>query len=436
MQIRLLLLLLLPFTTAPSIASLQPFHHTNSTKPAVPAIDLSRWQSLLPDNTPLSHLSIPGTHDTMSYPKPPRHSLPFTSQTQTLPLSTQLLSGIRYLDLRLQHHKDRFVLHHGAVYLHFDLPSVLHIIEEFFSGPGAKETLIVRAACNNCHYCLQSRFRNTRSFLDTAMAYAYGDVSTAEWFQRRVYFPPPSRSGSGEGEEGEGTELWVPTLGETRGKVVFVQDFPNGEEPWGAINWHDREQVQIQDLWDLKFRSFLSKKVAAIKKFFLETVWPLHDPPPPPPPPPPEDGVTRVIVRVHVQPPEPAKPTKPKKPPKHKHQHPPPPPPLPPPLQPQPQPPPPLTINHLSGSGLLCCTPAQTSRYVYKTLYEWLRHGWDGGGGRPLGIVAADYVTTNVARVIVEKNFLKGGAGEGVDVDFRWGFWEDGWRQMVEGRAC
>jgi len=378
-----LLIGFLPLTAAFPLPPFKSLARTGRTKPRVPVIDLSRWQSLLPDSTPLSRLSIPGTHDTMSYPKPPRRSLPLLTQTQVLPLASQLSSGVRYLDLRLQHHEDRFVLHHGSVYLHFDLPSVLRIVEAFFaggSGGGARETLVVRASCNNCHVRGQKKFGNTRSFLATAEWYFHDDPATRDWFARRAFV----------------SAGWhVPTLGETRGKVVFVQDFPEGE-PWGKILWRDQLQVLIQDQWDLKLGKDLKRKVNAVKEFFLETVWPLHDPPP--------EGAAAAA-------PKPG-------------------PPLPPPY------PPPLTINHLSGSGLLCCSPADTSRYVYKSLYGWLRHGWDNGGGRPMGIVAGDYVTTNVARVIVEKNFLKGGAGEAVKVDFDWKNWGKGWRQMVKGRLC
>src|SRR5438874_2499396 len=54
----------------------------------------SDWMGALPDQLRLSELSIPGTHDSMSF-----HGGDAV-QTQSMPLSTQLESGIRVLDIR------------------------------------------------------------------------------------------------------------------------------------------------------------------------------------------------------------------------------------------------------------------------------------------------------------------------------------------------
>ncbi|WII35187.1 hypothetical protein [Paenibacillus thiaminolyticus] len=56
------------------------------------------WMSLIRDDARLSELSIPGTHYSMAY----RTNQPATDHvyTQSMPLNTQLNSGIRYLDIR------------------------------------------------------------------------------------------------------------------------------------------------------------------------------------------------------------------------------------------------------------------------------------------------------------------------------------------------
>jgi hypothetical protein len=96
--------------------------------------------------------------------------------------------------------------------------------------------------------------------------------------------------------------------------------------------------------------------------------------------------------------------------------------------------PPPLAINHLSASGVLW-GPRTVSNHVYAKLYKWMMWDWDDGRGKPMGVVVGDYMTEAVARVVIEKNFLKGGAGEGLveKVDFRWSYWNEGYKQEKEG---
>ena len=56
-----------------------------------------RWMSKIPDDTKLSRITIPGTHDSGTYKL---SYIPF-AQTQTRDIREQLNSGIRFLDIRL-----------------------------------------------------------------------------------------------------------------------------------------------------------------------------------------------------------------------------------------------------------------------------------------------------------------------------------------------
>ncbi|KAF8253847.1 PLC-like phosphodiesterase [Wilcoxina mikolae CBS 423.85] len=384
MKLHRLVWLLLPFTTA------LPAPYYLLKPPAPPdatPINLSTWVSLLPLYIPISSLSIPGTHDTMAYLKDGRR-LPPTTQTQHNDLSTQLRKGIRYLDLRLQHHKDRFTLHHGKAYLHFDLPEVISIIEEFLKGDGKDETILVRIMCNNCHFAGKGggdkgENGNTRTFAETMEWYRSGNPSTRNFFSNYVY-------------QGKG----IPMLGDSRGKIVVLQDFPSPELMFG-INWNDRTMISLQDSWAVSGLKQAMKKINLILAFFYNVVQNMRHSINPKLTTTTTTAITTNTTIAYTTTSNLL---------------------------------PPLAINHLSASGVFW-GPRTVSNYVYTKLYKWMMWDWDNGRGKPMGVVVGDYMTEAVARVIIEKNFLKGGAGEGLaeKVDFRWGYWNEGYKQEKEG---
>ena len=135
-----------------------------------------------------------------------------------------------------------------------------------------------------------------------------------------------------------------------------MQDFPDVSRVFGG----DTEQVLIQGLWDLKLGRDL-KKINAVRKYFLETVWPLHDHPPPQHPRP--QSITSPVPGYGV-----------------------------------------VALPTLVG---MCINHFTT--------------GSDTAGTRGVGIVAGDYFTTNVARVLIEKDFFEGGVRE------------KGWEWILDG---
>ncbi len=75
------------------------------------------WMRQMAESTPLSRMSLPGTHDSMArfgIGGVPGSEL--AVQTQTLGLRAQLDSGIRMLDIRFKHAGDVFLIVHGSVY--------------------------------------------------------------------------------------------------------------------------------------------------------------------------------------------------------------------------------------------------------------------------------------------------------------------------------
>jgi len=69
-----------------------------NSRPFDYSVDNSRWMAGLPDNTPASLFSIPGTHNSASYAAT-RYRV--SGKCQKWNIYEQLRAGIRYLDLRV-----------------------------------------------------------------------------------------------------------------------------------------------------------------------------------------------------------------------------------------------------------------------------------------------------------------------------------------------
>jgi hypothetical protein len=75
------------------------------------------------------------------YPKSRAATCRYLHKRKRMFFLTQLCNRVQNLDLQLQHHRNRFTTHHGATYLHFDLPKVLSIIGTFLLSPKAGRNL-------------------------------------------------------------------------------------------------------------------------------------------------------------------------------------------------------------------------------------------------------------------------------------------------------
>ena len=73
------------------------YHHSRKHVAILSSADLACWMSHLPDKTNLTSLSIPGTHNAPTY----HRALP-SVRCQAVPIRTQLVNGIRFLDIRVQ----------------------------------------------------------------------------------------------------------------------------------------------------------------------------------------------------------------------------------------------------------------------------------------------------------------------------------------------
>ncbi|KAB8304492.1 hypothetical protein EYC80_003881 [Monilinia laxa] len=102
---------------------------------------LSSWMAEIADDTLLSDMTIPGTHDSCA-----ESNIPFV-RTQYLSIAAQLTAGIRFLDLRVRVHSDgQLYMYHGGIpinlpfYLKFDF--VMQEVFDFLSQH-SQETVLV-----------------------------------------------------------------------------------------------------------------------------------------------------------------------------------------------------------------------------------------------------------------------------------------------------
>ena len=213
-------------------------HHSYSHDPWVMTSN-PRWMTSLKDDVLLSELSIPGTHDTMALHGGPAVAAiaagatagtviagmtgpaagivapaaaivgavvgPFISadvvRTQRMPLSNQLESGIRVLDIRCRHIGDGFAIHHGQVYQHANFDDVLKAVVKFLRD-NPRETVLMR---------VKEEFTGSKTFAQTFRLKYWENKDYKDFMWQ------------GKSEN--------PTLGEMRRKIVILQDFDRDNHP-------------------------------------------------------------------------------------------------------------------------------------------------------------------------------------------------------------
>lgn len=84
------------------------------------------WMQEVADDTPVTALSIPGTHDAGCI-----SGVLSLGQTQSLGIDDQLDAGIRFLDIRLAHYQDDLFVHHDVVFTDKSYTDVLITCSKF-----------------------------------------------------------------------------------------------------------------------------------------------------------------------------------------------------------------------------------------------------------------------------------------------------------------
>lgn len=194
------------------------YNHTSSG-----LIKNTDWMKRLADQKIINEISIPGTHDSASFYGGD------IVQTQSLSISNQLNSGVRFLDIRLRHINDVFAIHHGLVFQKQFFGDILNQVSDFLKL-NPSEFVLMRV---KEEYAAEG---NNRAFEDTFSDYVnkYSDV---------IY---TSKGGH-----------YFPSVSEVRGKIVFLDETPTtGKYPlFGVIynnyNFNIQDEYKVGSNWDL-----------------------------------------------------------------------------------------------------------------------------------------------------------------------------------------
>lgn len=192
---------------------------------------LNAWMREVPDDTRVTTLSIPGTHDSCSVDGP----LGF-AKTQNLDLAEQLAAGIRFLDIRLAHYQDNLFAHHNAVHMGKSYAEILGICSNFLHKNPTESVLMSIKEEDRIDSVLGKfapseafgRFRRdpanwvvrSSSFEEAFKARTWQHVEDPALF---FNFPAPLRDGLPAADNHTLTS--ETTLGEIRGKIVLLRRF-------------------------------------------------------------------------------------------------------------------------------------------------------------------------------------------------------------------
>lgn len=175
------------------------------------------WMSQLPDDQPLSEVTMPGTHNTMALYGG------VYAECQSWSLASQLRAGVRFLDVRVRHVNGNLTIHHGVSYQRAHFGHVLEGVAEFLAE-FPTEMVLMR---------VKEEFSETRDIYGAVVDYIH---RFAHWDM-----------------------LWhsrlVPTVGEARGKLIIMQDFPGPDlgMRYGSMDiaddWKVPTLLQVKEKW-------------------------------------------------------------------------------------------------------------------------------------------------------------------------------------------
>lgn len=228
--------------------------------------DLKTWMGAISDETWLSAMTVPGTHDSCA-----RSNVPFV-RTQYLSIMQQLALGIRFFDLRLRRHDDgKLYCYHGGMPI--GLPKGLSfddVMEQVwaFIGPkdGKEATETVLISINNDNKSEDQK--NKPQIFYNAVQEAIESTPTYENGAKRWYSEPVTAK-----------------LGDVRGKAVLLRRFAGDSsiEPTKRIGldlelWLDDNpnfkivtptgvKVHLQDKWKYADRCELKELVSSKQGF-------------------------------------------------------------------------------------------------------------------------------------------------------------------------
>ncbi|KAL1898407.1 hypothetical protein Cpir12675_001872 [Ceratocystis pirilliformis] len=198
------------------------------------------WMSNLADNTPLSMLSIPGTHNSMT------DKMTEKLQGQNVPLAHQLNAGIRYFDISGRLFSNRISIYHGNTNTQYTFEDVFTELFNFLDLH-PRETILLRIQKD-------AFYDRSKDFSHILNRYLAPGAPVGDSRVHHVF------------SQGSKGITGVPTLGEVRGKVFVLQDFKAESDNFYGLSWRSSDM----SVYDFKFATgshFLGLKWSATRAF-------------------------------------------------------------------------------------------------------------------------------------------------------------------------
>lgn len=203
---------------------------------------LTDWMAALPDSRSLAEITIPGTHDSGALVN---NAL---SKCQSLPITDQLASGVRFLDIRLNlDSSGNLTVYHGMVSQNLSFDAVREDCKAFLA---AHPDEVILMSINQ---------ENSESADFPAV------ISTAINEDPNLWF----------------TTNRIPKLGEVRGKIVLLRRYGGASIGINcADGWTDNDNstlsngIKVQDYYNLGSSSNLSAKWDRIVALATEAAKP------------------------------------------------------------------------------------------------------------------------------------------------------------------
>lgn len=203
----------------------------------------SDWMKAISDQTPISCLSIPGTHDSGTYTQDQTVGLGYV-KTQMWSIYDQLnILGIRFLDIRCRLIGNGFAIHHDRVFLGLSFQDIIDQCRSFLlTHPN--ETILMAVG---------------HEYIDEGSTLSFHQVFL-NYYNANKYL-----------DEAHTQELWylgttIPTMGQARGKIVLMRSFDldpgaapigiciatgggNSAYSWYQFSTNPDQTVYAESLW-------------------------------------------------------------------------------------------------------------------------------------------------------------------------------------------
>jgi len=199
------------------------------------------WMAGIPDGVNITSLSIPGTHDTMTF-----HVDSRVLQCQNWNLTVQMTAGLRYFDIRGRVHRNEVLIYHGKKYTGYTLKKVL--LEMFnFLDQNPSEVLIMRLKKEG-----PPIGRDAVSYEAALNHTRLTDKDTKNGAQKHLALYQDSSKP-------------IPTVGQLRGKIFLLQDFQCAKNAQYGLTWAGPQMV-LEDKFSISSQRHLDVKWAAIQQ--------------------------------------------------------------------------------------------------------------------------------------------------------------------------